>query len=310
MEAPGGAGAVAEAVGPAAIDSNDSSTPNDGAPETPAAGSDPGQGPSFGRELGEFEIEDERHGVISVTPHVRYLYERDRRSYVPQRTEAWYARRREHLTASQIASACGENPYESPIMALRRKVGTVPSFTGSAATEHGNKYEDVAIEKYERQTGRKVISFGLMDSLNENEDWLAGSPDGITSCGRLIEVKCPYRRKPNGTVPSHYVHQIQTLMHILKLEVCDFIEYVPAGVWQEEIFTVVEVRRDHFFWWRIFPKLVRFWDQVKTKRAEGAEKLQEELLEEERKAQERKEKRENKRVIDLTPCLIDLGPMT
>lgn len=253
----------------------------------------------------EFMIDDERHGRVRLTPHVHYLYERDRRSYVPQRTPEWYARRRAHLTASQVSSACGENPYETSRTALMRKVGTEPDFQGNAATEHGNKYEDVAIAKYEKLTGRKVISFGLMESLNEREEWLAGSPDGITTCGRLIEVKCPYRRIPNGEVPKHYVHQIQTLMHILKIEVCDFIEFVPEGIWQEEILSIVEVRRDHYFWWRIFPKLVRFWSEVEQKRAAGAEALQEELLREEEHKAAAKERRAAKRVLNLTPCLIE-----
>jgi predicted phage-related endonuclease len=152
---------------------------------------------------------------------------------------------------------------------LCKKVGSEPAFSGNAATEHGNKYEPVAIEMYERITGEKVISLGLMDSLNEDEGFLAGSPDGLTANGRLIEVKCPVSRKPNGTVPSHYMHQLQCLMHILQLSVCDFIEYVPAGVWSEEVFSIVEVRRDDAFWARISPQLRRFWDEVLDVRVSG-----------------------------------------
>lgn len=222
------------------------------------------------RALGQMEILHERHGRLLVTEHVMRLYNIDRKDAVLQRTPEWHARRRERLTASQIASAVGENPYETRMSLLCKKVGTEPAFSGNAATEHGNKYEPVAIEMYERITGERVIALGLMDSLNADEGYLAGSPDGLTANGRLIEVKCPVSRKPNGTVPSHYMHQLQCLMHCMQLSVCDFIEYVPAGTWTQEVFSIVEVRRDDNFWARIAPQLRRFWDEVLEVRASGA----------------------------------------
>ncbi len=214
-------------------------------------------------------VEHERHGQIRVKPHVKDLMEKNAREACPQRTKGWYEKRRKHLTASQIASAVGDNPYENRLTAIRKKVGLEPGFTGNAATEHGNKYEDVAIGIYEQRSEEKVIEFGLLESIkykhkgeDVNTSFLAGSPDGITASGRLIEVKCPFRRKPNGVVPGHYVHQIQTLMHILDLPVCDFIEYVPAGIWTAEIFSVVTVYRCDVFWEKNFPILQRFWNEV------------------------------------------------
>lgn len=228
-----------------------------------------------GRALGEMEILHERHGPLLVTEHVKRLYDIDRKDAVQQRTPEWHARRQQRLTASQIASAVSENRYESRMSLLAKKLGSEPAFQGNAATEHGNRWEQHAIELYERVSGEKVIAFGLMDSLNADEGYLAGSPDGITASGRLIEVKCPVSRKPNGVVPSHYMHQIQCLMHILKLTVCDFIEYVPPGTWTDEVFSVVQVQRDDEFWARIAPQLRRFWDEVEEKRAAGVVPLAE-----------------------------------
>ena len=254
----------------------------------------------------DLNVNDPRHGEITVTPHVKFLVEKDKREWCPQRTEPWYEKRRNHLTASQIASACGENPYETRTTAIRKKLGVEAPFTGNAATEHGNKYEDVAIEKYEKMTGEKVLAFGLLESLNENEKYLAGSPDGITASGRLIEVKCPFRRKPNGQIPKHYVHQVQTLMRILNLSVCDFIEYVPTGTWTEEIFTICTVRRDDFFWWRIEPKLKCFWDQVvelREKLAQDRDYKDGDVLKEETE----KQRPRKKRVLALKVCEIEAG---
>lgn len=215
------------------------------------------------------EIMHERHGRLLVTQHVRRLYDIDRKDAVQQRTPEWHARRQQRLTASQIASAVSENPYESRLSLLAKKLGSQQSFQGSAATEHGNKWEQHAIEMFERISGEKVVQFGLMDSLNPAEGYLAGSPDGITASGKLIEVKCPVSRKPNGVVPAHYMHQIQCLMHILQLPMCCFIEFVPPGTWTDEVFSVVEVPYDSAFWGRIAPQLRRFWDEVEEKRAAG-----------------------------------------
>ena len=54
---------------------------------------------------------------------------------------------------------------------------------------------------------------------------IAGSPDGITHCGRLVEVKCPVSRQIiPGLVPKHYRSQIELLMHIAELDVADFVQ--------------------------------------------------------------------------------------
>jgi putative phage-type endonuclease len=204
-----------------------------------------------------------RHGSILVTPHVHALLEKDRAEACPQRTDGWYRKRQDHLTASAIATACGANPYETRAKLIRGKTGRERDpFTGNAATEHGNKYEQEAIEKYERLTGEKAIEFGLLESINPGEEFIAGSPDGITASGRCIEVKCPFRRVPSETVPEHYLYQVQTLMHILKLPVCDFIQYVPESHWKAETFIITVVRYDPYFWQAKFPKLQRVWQEV------------------------------------------------
>jgi hypothetical protein len=131
-----------------------------------------------------------------------------------------------------------------------------------------------------------------MNSLNDDENYIAGSPDGITASGRLIEVKCPFRRRPTGVVPAHYVHQIQTLMHILHIAVCDFIEFVPGQTVEEDVFCVITVHRDDDFWARTKPKLKVFWQDVMDIR-ENPEKLQ--LLS--------KRKRSTKVIVDVdAPC--------
>jgi putative phage-type endonuclease len=203
-----------------------------------------------------------RHGQIIVTDHVKFLIEKDLKEWCPQREPEWYTKRMNHLTASAIAALCGANKYKKRSEVIRAKTGHPDGFKGNEATRHGEKHEMPAIEKYEKMTGEKVIEFGLLKSLNENEYFLAGSPDGITASGKLIEVKCPYYRTPQDFVPDMYKYQIQTLMQILHLESCDFIQYVPEAMWVEEIFIVTLEKRDRHFWANHFPTLERCWEEI------------------------------------------------
>lgn len=246
-----------------------------------------------------FKLFHERHGLIEVSEQTYRLVQRDKEEWVPQRTPDWYAKRQNHITASIVASIVNENPYESRASALKKKTGCEPPFQGSSATEHGNKYESVAIRKYEEMTGEKVIELGLLKSLNgEKENYLAGSPDGITASGLLIEVKCPFRRKPiPGEIPAYYQHQIQFLMHILCLDECDFIQYVPGSTWIEEDLQVVRQKRCEVFWARIEPMLLRFWHDVQSIRTAGTP-------EREPIADEQKRARKKPRVSRVAPCLI------
>jgi putative phage-type endonuclease len=228
------------------------------------------------------EVVDKRHGRVSVTPHVYRLVQKDRAEACPQRTEGWFRKRGEHITASMMATVCNANPYESRSSALLKKTGRARSFTGNAATAHGNKYEMEAILKYEQQTNAKCLEFGLLESLNPDEGFLAGSPDGITTTGRLIEVKCPFRRTPTAKVPDYYIYQVQFLMHILQLKDCDFIQYVPRGNWTTETFIVTRVQYDAAFWFSKFPVLRCFWDEVLRVRAmQERDEIEEEEDEEE-----------------------------
>lgn len=208
------------------------------------------------------EVDVPRHGRIKVTQHVYNLILKDQRERCPQRTPEWLEKRRGHITASQMAAVCNANPYETRSSALKKKVGVEKPFKGNVATEHGNKYEPVAIDLYEKRTKQKCLEFGLLESLNEGEDFLAGSPDGITASGLLIEVKCPLYRKPSHEIPSYYRYQIQFLMHILHLQECDFIQYVPATMFTEEVFIVTREKYNPYFWYENEPSLRSFWNEV------------------------------------------------
>lgn len=178
-----------------------------------------------------------RYRRVEVHPSVSELLKGPQG--LAQRSQAWLDARENLITASEVASALGENKYQSQRAYVRQKAGHTPRFRGNAATQYGTLMEPTAQSLYEKQTGRKMIEMGLVPHPRHN--FLAGSPDGITLCGRLVEIKCPPKRDiGDGSVPQHYMPQIQLLLDILHLDVCDFVQYKPAT----GQFVITEVQRE------------------------------------------------------------------
>ena len=183
--------------------------------------------------------------------------------FADQKSDEWLKLRGTMLTASDVATALGDNPYEKPSSLILKKCGHGVKFMGNDATRHGEKYEPVARDIYCERTGEVAHEFGLVQ--HPLYPWLGGSPDGITENGILIEIKCPMSRKIENKVPKHYLAQLQILMDILGLEVCDFIQYRPDPY----EFVVTRVERDREWFAQKLPIMKAFWDEVLYKREHG-----------------------------------------
>ena len=204
---------------------------------------------------------------MAVHPRVKELLEQH---YDDQRSDNWYKLRNTMLTASDAATALGDNPFEKPGKLLLKKV--VPSlntFKGNDATAHGQKYEPVARDLYCEQYNEVATEIGLVQ--HRVHKWLGGSPDGITNSGKLIEIKCPLSRKIKAECPKYYLPQIQVLLDVLDLEECDFIQYRPDPY----EFVVVKVKRDREWFAEKLPIMKAFWDQVLWAREHGLSEFRE-----------------------------------
>jgi putative phage-type endonuclease len=178
-----------------------------------------------------------------------------------QRTPEWFSQRRNALTASDAPTALGENKYKSQWQLLLDKCGEGKPFTGNEATRWGNHYEDIAIEKYSQIKNKEVLSFGLI--IHPEYNWLGGSPDGITTDGILLEVKCPLRRKIiPGEVPEHYLAQVLLNLEICNLDEAHFIEFIPGKSDSDFDINIVTVYRNHQWFAEKLPILKEFWDSV------------------------------------------------
>ena len=160
-----------------------------------------------------------------------------------QRTEEWFAMRKNMITASCAAQVIGENPYprQTPDDLILDKLNLGPPFIDNKFVHHGKKYEEIATKFYEEIYDIKVEEYGLVPHISKPIiPFVGASPDGIAShytlsnkfspmIGRMLEIKCPFSRQIktkgiiDGEICPHYYHcQVQQQLECCDLEYCDF----------------------------------------------------------------------------------------
>ena len=150
-----------------------------------------------------------------------------------QRSDDWYKMRENKLTASDWATALNKNPYSTRKNLLRSKCGEKTNFFGGHM-KHGVKYEPVANLIYEFRNKLKIIDFGLLP--HPTIDFLGASPDGITTDGVMVEIKCPPKREITGDPPLYYWMQVQGQLEVCELDRCDFLECKIEEYTEDEYF--------------------------------------------------------------------------
>lgn len=120
------------------------------------------------------------------------------------------------------------------------------SFT-SKEVEHGNDYEQEAIQKYMKVTG---IDVDYHQKFIEYDSYIGGTPDGYIGEEGLIEVKCPWnggnhlRSLCEGTIYNdEYLYQIQGYLWMTGRSWCDFVTYDPDLIESLQI-NIIRVYRD------------------------------------------------------------------
>ena len=184
------------------------------------------------------------------------------RPYWEQGSDAWFEARTKYLTASPLAGII-KYGYGSRAELFRRKTSPIGPRISSPACEWGSFYEDAAVDKYEKEFKTHVLLFSLIP--HDTKTWLAISPDGITTDGTMVEVKCPYSRKiktaeeyaPWGC-PKQYYPQVQAQLEVCDLELCHFVQYDA----RTDHMLVTDVHRDRDWWAEHEPKFKAFWEEV------------------------------------------------
>lgn len=84
-----------------------------------------------------------------------------------------------NINSRDFATILNINPYQTAFELLEQKIENKHTFFGNKFTEHGNKYEKIALEIYENNSGNKVET--KQKNIHHNTyNWITGRVDGIT----------------------------------------------------------------------------------------------------------------------------------
>lgn len=143
---------------------------------------------------------------------------------IEQRSPQWYAMRKEIITASDFAQALGEGKFGTQKQLYQKKCGYEEEKFNSSLPplKWGTMFENVAAGIYKKRFQCELYEFGLL--RHPTVDFFGASPDGITDFGVMVEIKCPFKRKITGEVPTQYYYQIQGQLDVCGLDECDYLE--------------------------------------------------------------------------------------
>lgn len=187
----------------------------------------------FGKTVTMEVVQERRDKLVKYRAQLEVL---KKIPVVEQRSQEWYDMRLTMMTASDLAQALGKGKFASQKDFYIKKSGYVEQtfdFT-IPPMKHGTMFEPVANSFYENLMSTKVHEFGLLK--HPELEWFGASPDGVTDNGVMLEIKCPYRRKIDGTVPEQYYMQICGQMDVAGLDECDYLECIFREYQNEESF--------------------------------------------------------------------------
>jgi len=168
------------------------------------------------------------------------------REQTEQRSAAWYEQAKTILTASELGGLFGSPRLRAQL--IMSKVAPAPRTSKSLAVpsahmspfDWGIRFEPVVKQIYNHKYGTDIKELGRL--ISQVDPRCSASPDGLiyhdpTSkrTGRLIEIKCPVTRVPDGKVPKDYYAQIQMQLHVTGLKACDYVEAVFTSPYSSDL---------------------------------------------------------------------------
>ena len=169
-----------------------------------------------------------RNRLQKIKSYKKQLKEINKIPIIVQRSDEWFNTRKNLITASDMAQALNKGKFGNQKDFLTKKINNLLNNNNkyvqsdNIALVWGVKYEEVANMIYMRRNDIKVYEYGLIK--HPTISCFGASPDGISELGVMLEIKCPFRRVINGTIPEQYWMQIQGQLEVCDLEECDYLE--------------------------------------------------------------------------------------
>ena len=192
-----------------------------------------------------------------------------------QRTAEWLESRRDRITGSQAGALLGLSPHQTQAQAIRAWVrnakGAESEILDNPAFAHGRMHERAAQLALMRRADITITDCGFLPY----EDWLGASPDGLTDCNRVVEIKCPFSWGKNPSpLPKalkdqpHYYAQVQLEALCANANGAIFAQYRPhigdpiGCDYVEEFLHVEHVPIDNEWRKHYIPKLRTIYEQL------------------------------------------------
>lgn len=138
------------------------------------------------------------------------------KSTIGMSREQWLAERLNGIGGSEVASAMGLNPYQSPYTFWEIKTGRkeAPDLSGNSAVVFGNLLEDKAARLFEMETGYRTRKDNKIRYHKQHPELFASLDRTVlTADGTgLLEIKTTTSYTLNqweNEVPPHYYAQVQ-----------------------------------------------------------------------------------------------------
>ena len=154
-----------------------------------------------------------------------------------QGSAEWLAFRKDKITATDIATICGVNPYKSPYMLWQEKLGLKGPESENDAMREGKLLESEAIHKLNKIWEGERLYKPCVVTHSNNPKFMASidAYDKDSDC--LAEIKCgqkSYFDALDDFIQEYYKYQMQWEMYVLDID--HFMEFMCYRPNQETIF--------------------------------------------------------------------------
>eukprot|EP00102_Acyrthosiphon_pisum_P023108 XP_016660318.1 PREDICTED: uncharacterized protein LOC100573605 isoform X2 [Acyrthosiphon pisum] len=234
------------------------------------------------KELSE-EFEKQKIDFINKLREIdKEKLEKDTREQA--KSPLWFSERKKRITSSKVGKICKMRPHTSCKKTVHELLYGELNYK-IKSIEYGRMMETVAKQKFEEIFKIIIEPVGLC--VDENDPYIAASPDGLIEDDSIIEIKCPFsaitevnmlEAVKNGKVSfcqidkekcvtlktNHdYYYQIQTQLHVTKRTKCYF--FIFTDNWSYNIIisydvnfwnTKIKLQLDKFYKECLLPELI------------------------------------------------------
>lgn len=178
----------------------------------------------------------------------------------PDERAAFLERRRTGIGGSDVAPILGLSPWATPLDIYLEKRGEAPPKEETEEMLWGNLHEPHIRSEYARRTGREVAIPEML--VHPKHPFAIANLDGLTRCGRVLEIKTA--KRPDGwgedgsdEIPEAYALQVQHYLMVSGREVADVAALIAGSD-----FRLYEVEADRELHEMLLEAESAFWQRV------------------------------------------------